>query len=266
MTTSCPAPLLRTVPAGADVQTSLPHRVRTAGADTWRYTAARSSRTAVATAIIISASLHVALLFGFSRTHKAPRIIENRPPMIRLTIPELKDLEEPEPVAVEDSNPQVDLSTLVPMQADLPQLARPTDFVQPLNFASLLEKPDLSNITVTVIPENFHGGRKLAENFGKIFDLADLDRVPEPVIQHSPLYPGEMRREGIGGTVKVEFVVDVEGRVAETQVVETTHRAFNDAAVSAVSKWKFRPGVKNGRKVNTRMCVPIVFTLAGEAG
>ena len=92
----------------------------------------------------------------------------------------------------------------------------------------------------------------------------NLDRVPGPVLQPAPLYPGSMRREGIGGTVRVEFVVDVDGRVANTQVVETTHTAFNDAAVSAVSKWKFRPGMKNGRKVNTRMCVPIVFTLAEQ--
>jgi protein TonB len=86
------------------------------------------------------------------------------------------------------------------------------------------------------------------------------------MVQHAPIYPGAMRREGLDGTVRVEFVVDVDGRVIETQVVETTHHAFNDAAVSAVLKWKFRPGVKNGRKVNTRMCVPIVFTLTDQAG
>ena len=32
-------------------------------------------------------------------------------------------------------------------------------------------------------------------------------------------------------------------------------------AVQAVSKWKFRPGRKNGHAVFTHMQVPIVFTL-----
>ena len=32
-------------------------------------------------------------------------------------------------------------------------------------------------------------------------------------------------------------------------------------AIQAVGKWTFRPGRKGGRAVNTRMQVPIVFSL-----
>jgi len=31
-----------------------------------------------------------------------------------------------------------------------------------------------------------------------------------------------------------------------------------------VSKWRFRPGKKGGRAVNTRMAVPIVFNITDE--
>jgi protein TonB len=34
--------------------------------------------------------------------------------------------------------------------------------------------------------------------------------------------------------------------------------------VQAVSKWKFRPGKKGGRNVNTKMQVPIVFSITEE--
>ena len=44
----------------------------------------------------------------------------------------------------------------------------------------------------------------------------------------------------------------------------STQREFESAAVQAVSKWKFRPGKKSGRAVNTHMQVPIVFTLNEE--
>ena len=40
-----------------------------------------------------------------------------------------------------------------------------------------------------------------------------------------------------------------------------SQREFESAAVQAVSKWKFKPGRKGGRAVNTHMQVPIVFTL-----
>ena len=35
-------------------------------------------------------------------------------------------------------------------------------------------------------------------------------------------------------------------------------------AVRAVSKWKFKPGRRGGKAVNTRMSVPIVFNLDSE--
>ena len=51
------------------------------------------------------------------------------------------------------------------------------------------------------------------------------------------------------------------GRVLEPVVTESTNYGFNDAALAGVSRWKFRAGMKSGRKVNTRMRVPIVFKL-----
>jgi protein TonB len=68
-----------------------------------------------------------------------------------------------------------------------------------------------------------------------------------------------MKREGVTATVIVEFIVDTQGRAANAAATESTHRAFEEAAIRGVQKWKFRAGVRGGRKVNTRMRVPIVF-------
>jgi protein TonB len=148
------------------------------------------------------------------------------------------------------------------MQADVPQLARPTDFVQQLNFASLLEQPDFSKLSIYVVPENIQSsGRNLAEQFGRIFNLNDLDRVPEPVLQPAPAFPVALRREVDTARVVVEFIVDVHGQVLHPVVIESTHVGFEDPALRGVGRWKFRAGVKAGRKVNTRMRVPILFRL-----
>jgi protein TonB len=69
-----------------------------------------------------------------------------------------------------------------------------------------------------------------------------------------------MRRDSVTATVRVEFIVSTEGRVVNPVVVHTTASGFEEAALTGVAKWRFRPGWKGGRKVNTRMAVPIVFT------
>jgi protein TonB len=61
--------------------------------------------------------------------------------------------------------------------------------------------------------------------------------------------------------VVVDFIVDANGDVQNAFAVKMSQREFESAAVQAVSKWKFKPGKKGGRAVNTHMQVPIVFTL-----
>lgn len=97
---------------------------------------------------------------------------------------------------------------------------------------------------------------------GEIFDISKVDRTPAPKFQARPQYPAELRTAGIGGEAVVEFVVDGEGAVRNAKAVRSSHPAFEAAAVEAVSKWTFTPGEKGGSKVNTRLQVPIVFTMA----
>ena len=59
----------------------------------------------------------------------------------------------------------------------------------------------------------------------------------------------------------VEFIVDSKGDARNAFAVRSTKREFEQSAVQAVNKWKFRPGRKGGRAVNTRMQIPIVFKL-----
>jgi protein TonB len=236
-----------------------PHLATSSAVD---YPSGRTPRWLVGLAVIISLSLHALVLLGIGPPRKKAAVVVEDIPMIRLAIPDVKDLEEPEPAPVDGNTTPVDLGTLVPMQADVPQLVRPSDFVQTLNFASLLEQPDFSKLKVYAVPEHIRtSGSKLAEQFGKIFNLSDLDRVPEPVLQPAPTFPVAMRREALSATVLVEFIVDTNGRVLDPVTVESSHHGFDDAAMAGVSRWKFRAGIKNGRKVNTRMRVPIVFKI-----
>ncbi len=57
-----------------------------------------------------------------------------------------------------------------------------------------------------------------------------------------PQYPPHAWREGIGGSVTVQFTVGSDGKPTQLQVLEAHPRnIFNEAALRAVRQWRFRP-------------------------
>jgi len=87
------------------------------------------------------------------------------------------------------------------------------------------------------------------------------DKPPEPVKQTQPVYPAAMRRSNMVGEVVVNFIVDTDGNVESPQIVRSNNPGFEQAALDCVLLWKFKPCLKNGKPVNTRTQVPIVFHL-----
>ncbi len=98
-------------------------------------------------------------------------------------------------------------------------------------------------------------------NGERIYDISQLDQVPVVRSQARPEYPFALRKKGVAGEATIDFIVDTNGNVANAHAVKFTHEEFATSAVAAVSQWKFRPGRKGGAPVNTRMQVPVVFTL-----
>lgn len=84
---------------------------------------------------------------------------------------------------------------------------------------------------------------------------------PVAVFQVRPQYPFEMRRARQEGVVTVGFIVDPAGATRELYVVRSSRKEFEQAALVAVAKWKFKPGTVDGRPVYVKMQVPISFTL-----
>lgn len=91
-----------------------------------------------------------------------------------------------------------------------------------------------------------------------LFQMADLDQKPRPIYQPPPNITSAIRRAG-GGTVYIIFIVNKLGRVEQPKVQQTDNPALVQPALSAVKKWKFEPGKRNGQPVRFRMRVPITF-------
>ena len=71
-----------------------------------------------------------------------------------------------------------------------------------------------------------------------------------PLIRVPPKYPRRAAQRGVEGWVKVQFVITVAGRVKDAKVVGSIPPGvFDRAALKAVSKWKFKPKVIKGQRV-----------------
>lgn len=93
-------------------------------------------------------------------------------------------------------------------------------------------------------------------------DLVELPDVwPEPIVMPKPAYPPLAARQRQGGTVILSVLVDENGVVREVKVLRGVKPdlGFDDAAVSAVKNWRYKPATKDGVKVKTWFTQPIPF-------
>ncbi len=75
-------------------------------------------------------------------------------------------------------------------------------------------------------------------------------------------YPKKAVEEGIQGKVVVSFIVEADGNVTEVEVVSSPHVLLEEEAVRIVrASPKWTPGEVDGRKVRTKISIPVEFRL-----
>ena len=69
-----------------------------------------------------------------------------------------------------------------------------------------------------------------------------VSRAQWPTLEHhvAPVYPPDAHRTGRTGRVEVEFTVDRNGIVHSPRVTRSASREFDQAALDAAAKWRFR--------------------------
>jgi TonB family protein len=72
-------------------------------------------------------------------------------------------------------------------------------------------------------------------------------------------YPEAARRQGIEGTVVVEFLVLPDGSITKMQITKPVHPLLNKAAVRAIQKVEFEPGTYRGKPVPALKSLPVSF-------
>ena len=80
-------------------------------------------------------------------------------------------------------------------------------------------------------------------------------------LQRNIVYPEIARLAGIEGRVTVQFVIDQRGNVINPVVVRGIGAGCDEAAIEAVKKARFTPGMQRGRPVKVSYTLPITFRL-----
>lgn len=229
---------------------------------TFRYAGVVRSAWITWMAVFASGGLHALLLLGFNQHTAVQRTaVVPDPPSEMLMMPELEEEEEEKPRDLTEEEEPADPSVAVPSLMDIPVNIEVDNSFTQLIDVMVPAKIDATALSHLTIPVNIQRGRPDASRMKDLFNIADLDRKPEAVIQPSPVFPYELKESIHSARVRVGFIVTSKGDVVMAYIVTSTHRGFERAALDAVAKWKFKPGMRYGRKVNTQVEQPIDFSV-----
>ena len=76
----------------------------------------------------------------------------------------------------------------------------------------------------------------------------------------APIYPAYARQARIQGVVVLDVTIGTDGAVKDVKVLRSV-KALDDAAVTAVRAWTFKPTMVDGHAVQVIETIPVNFTL-----
>ncbi|MGC4121598.1 MAG: TonB family protein [Myxococcales bacterium] len=88
-----------------------------------------------------------------------------------------------------------------------------------------------------------------------------VTKVPEPVGECKGVYPEEARKLGIEGQVVLRIRVDSTGNVVKAAVVKALGYGFDESAVAAITKCRFKPGTEGDEAIATEITYTFTFLL-----
>ena len=85
--------------------------------------------------------------------------------------------------------------------------------------------------------------------------------APVPIFQPEPEYSEEARKAKWQGAVMLSLVVDESGKAVNIKVTKSLGLGLDQKAIEAVEKWRFKPGMKDGKPVPVMASVEVNFRL-----
>lgn len=183
----------------------------------------------------------------------AAQLVRDRPQPQDITVPTAVSLVN----VPKDKTPEEETERKMP---EPPQQQPHLDFAPELPVPSLTA-PTLAGPAVALDLTRFGDTAPM----GAIaFEAGELDHMPQALVHTAPQYPYRARQRHIEGSVKVRFLVSIDGTTSRITILESRPAGvFNQVVIDAVARWRFEPGKLAGKSVPAWMITPITFDLDG---
>jgi TonB family protein len=85
--------------------------------------------------------------------------------------------------------------------------------------------------------------------------------APKRIYAPDPHYPEEARHARVQGAVILQTIIDTVGKVTDVRVLKGLPSGLTEAAVDAVSSWRFEPATLEGKPVAVYYLVTVSFSV-----
>jgi periplasmic protein TonB len=96
---------------------------------------------------------------------------------------------------------------------------------------------------------------------GGVYHIGGNVSMPVVLYKPEPEFSEEARKAKFSGNVTVYCYIELDGTPSHVRVVRGVGMGLDEKAVEAVRKYKFKPGVKDGKPVRTDLYVDVDFTI-----
>ncbi len=227
----------------------------------------RSYQKHLGLAVIAAGTLHIAVICGFlfyTNAHTEP------PQPVRIIVIDdsVKPIPPPPISTTQERQVPVDTRILPPISIGI-ATAFPDEEVHEegtvasqrelgewfdKSVESILTEGRTDSVVVTELPQEY---------LPQPGEYIHRDEEPVALNQAVYQYPPLALEAGIEGTVWMEALVDKEGKVRDARVVGSSgcNAGFEESALEAAYKIKYKPALSNGQPVAVRVSYPVHFRL-----
>lgn len=206
-------------------------------------------RRSLRISLFVAALVHIVLLSVTLPAMSGPVIPDAEEPDVILLSPTPRWKKPPPPPPPEHRQEARE----VPMPDDTP------DDPEPIVLDEVIPTPDplMSDTLDLAIPD----APPPMEPEGPVLVGGEIER-PERVHYVDPEYPEIARKVRKEGPVILEAIIAKDGRVKDLKVLKSQPFQLTEAALEAVRQWRYSVSTLNGKPVEVKMTVTVIFSLS----
>lgn len=210
-----------------------------------------ASRRRLRIAVLVGALVHAVLfVIVFPSTPSEPRYVGRES---RLYVIRQVRFSPPE-TAQRPTRPQTNpKAKKIPIPDPTPE--EPEPLVTDVNQTSDLDFPNVATGDVVSIPDGPPGPSV------SVYQVSGNVKAPVKIHAPDPVYPEEARLARVQGVVILQTIINRQGEVTDIRVLKGLPSGLTEAAVSAVSQWRFRPATLEGEPVAVHYLITISFNV-----